>query len=197
MAFDLEAIRKELSEAPLLSPWPVFSRSGSRYEPDVAIAVVDDTFRLATRAPIPGKQWQQRRARGHKLWTEQVGMLAHVLATTSARGETVAALTAGDRTPESVLDRFFGGIRPLSAEMVRANRFRQEEFLRNWVASVDGSIEGETAKQSRQRLKQLDYGESLAEYKRAEAARKAEAGKRAKALREAKEREAAARGWRE
>lgn len=197
MAFDLEQIAEQLRRSPLLSPWPVFTRSGRRHDPDVAIAVVDDTFRLATLVPLPRQKWESRRGKAHQLWEEQVGMLAHVLASTSARAETIAALAGGERTPESVLDRFFTRIAPLTAEMIRSNRFRQEEFLRSWVAALEGTIVGETAKQSRRRLDQLDYSQALEEYKRAESARKAEAGKRAKALREAQEREAAARGWRE
>lgn len=197
MAFDLERIVEELAQTSQLSPWPAFTKIDGRHVPDVAVAVIDDTFRLAARPPLPRRDWEGRRRRGHQLWEEQVGMLAHVLASTSARAETVAALQAGERGPDSVLDRFFDAVKPLGAEMVRSNRFRREEFLRNWVAAVEGEVEGESRKESRRKLEQLDYAKALEEYKRAEAARKAEAKKRAETLRQAREQEAQARGWRE
>ena len=81
--------------------------------------------------------------------------------------------------------------------MIRANAFRQEEFLRRWIEAVGGSVAGESAKDSKKRLEQLDYRKTLAEYDRAEKARQAEAARRAKLLQEAADREAAARGWRE
>lgn len=55
----------------------------------------------------------------------------------------------------------------------------------------------ETARQSKARLQQLDYRTTLQEFKKAEAARKEEAKRRAKLLQEARDREAAAHGWRE
>jgi hypothetical protein len=80
---------------------------------------------------------------------------------------------------------------------VRSNAFRQEEFLRHWIAVCHGRVAGETAAQSRQRLEQLDYRQAMAEYKKADAARKAEAARRAQLLREAQQREEQAKGWRE
>ena len=186
MAFDLRAIRDALAASPLASPYPF----------ELSAAIVNDTLRMALARPPAKKQWQAWRRERHKLWEEQLGMLAHALAVTSLRQETVAALPPGfDATRE--IPGFFDQVEPLTAEMVRSNRFRQEEFLRRWISRVGGAIAGERAKQSRLRLEQLDYRKTLAEYEKAEASRKAEAAKRAKALRAAAEREAQARGWRE
>ncbi len=190
LAFDLKRIRDELAAAPLPSPYPL----------DLAAAVVDDCFRLAGRLPLPWKdfkEWTSKKAK-RRLLAEQLGMLAHVLAVTSLRDQTVATLAVHPELDAGkVLDGFFDAIAPLTAEMIRANAFRQEEFLRRWIAAVGGTVEGEAPEASNRRLDQLDYRKTLKEYTRAEDARKAEAEKRARLLREAAEREAAARGWRE
>jgi len=186
VAFDLGAIRDALGAAPLASP----------YSFELSASIVNDTLRMALARPPGKKQWSAWRSQRHKLWEEQLGMLAHAMAVTPLRQETVAALPPGfDALRE--LPGFFDEIEPLTAEMIRSNRFRQEEFLRRWIARVGGAIEGERAKQSRHRLEQLDYRKTLAEYKKAQKARKAEAASRAAALRAAAEREAQARGWRE
>lgn len=186
MAFDLAAIRNALAASPLASP----------YSFELSAAIVNDTLRKALARPPNKKEWTAWRRKRHKLWLEQLGMLAHALAVTPLRRETIAAIPPGfDALRE--LPEFFDHIEPLTAEMIRSNRFRQEEFLRRWIARVGGVVEGERAKQSRDRLSQLDYRKTLAEYKKAQAARKAEAAKRAAALRAAAQREAQARGWRE
>ncbi len=187
MSFDLGRIRDEAAAAPLASPYPQ----------ELSIAVVNDTFRLARLVPPDGKQWKGLLAAAMKtLMLEQLGMLAHLLTVTSLRDETVKALGAGvDVKP--ALEGFFASVAPLTAEMIRANAFRQEEFLRKWIEAVGGQVAGEGAKESQKRLEQLDYRKTLAEYDRAEKARQGEAARRAKMLKEAADREAAARGWRE
>ena len=188
MAFDLKRIRSEAQAAPLPSPYPL----------DLAIAIVNDTLRLASLAPPNAKKWKQAPLKGKgKLHEEQVGMLAHLLATTSLRDETVSAIDPKRFDVTKTLGAFFEAVAPLTAEMIRANAFRQEEFLRQWIEAVGGEVAGESRKESKKRLEQLDYRKTLAEYDRAEKSRQAEAGRRAKLLQEAAEREAAARGWRE
>jgi len=190
MAFDLAAIRRELAAAPLPSPYPS----------DLAAAIVSDTFRMSRLSPLPAGVWKKWTGKGqkNKLFSEQLGMLAHILAVTSLRAETTAALQKSQGLePQKALEGFFETIAPLTAEMIRANAFRQEEFLRKWAQAVGGAIQGENAGQSGKKLDQLDYRKTLEEYDRAESARKAEADLRAKALQEAAAREAAARGWRE
>jgi hypothetical protein len=188
VAFDLGRIRTEAQAAPLPSPYPF----------DLAIAIVNDTFRLAGLAPPDTKKWKQIAPRAKKkLGEEQVGMLAHLLATTSLREGTVSAIDPGRFDAPPALGAFFEAVAPLTAEMIRANAFRQEEFLRRWIEAVGGEIAGESRKESKKRLEQLDYRKTLAEYDRAEKTRQAEAARRAKLLKEAAEREAAARGWRE
>jgi len=186
VAFDLAAIRDALAASPLASP----------YSFELSAAIVNDTLRMALARPPDKQEWTAWRLKGSRLWEEQLGMLAHLLAVTPARKETIAALPPGfDARRE--LPGFFDQIAPLTAEMIRSNRFRQEEFVRRWIDRVGGAVAGERAKQSRQRLEQLDYRKTLAEYEKAQAARKAEAASRAAALRAAAEREAQARGWRE
>ena len=190
MALDLDAIRKELAAAPQPSPYPS----------DLAAAIVSDTIRMSRLTPLPAGVWKKWTGKGqkNKLFAEQLGMLAHILAVTSLRAETTASLLkAPGFEPQKAIEGFFETIAPLTAEMIRANAFRQEEFLRKWAEAVGGSIQGEKAEQSRKRLEQLDYRKTLEEYGRAESTRKAEAERRAKALQEAATREAAARGWRE
>jgi hypothetical protein len=123
--------------------------------------------------------------------------LAHALATTSLRHEAVQALRASSSRPDRLLDGFFDAIAPLTAEMIRSNSFRQEEFLRRFVEALGGQVAGETERVSARRLEQLDYRKTLAEFQRAEKARASEAERRAKLLAEAAKREADARGWRE
>jgi hypothetical protein len=194
-AFDLARIRDEMAAAPLVSPWPF----------EVAVAVVNDVFRMGGElqppAAITWLEWATRKG----LVEEQAGMLAHALASTSLREASVAALAtrkrdlSGAPTPaaQKMLAGFLEAIAPLTAEMIRSNAFRQEEFLRRWVEAISGTVAGEKADASRRRLEQLDYRKTLAEYDRAEGARKLEADKRARLRKEAEEREAAARGWRE
>jgi hypothetical protein len=200
MAFDLVRIREELAASPIASP----------YSFELGAAIVNDCFRLAGIAPLPsrrlrdlagvdvkGKKRPELQHRG-----EQLGMLAHILASTVLREATVAAIARLRPAPTAAdlavkLESFFGAVWPLTAEMIRANAFRQEEFLRRWIELWQGEVAGESAGQSAERLAQLDYRTALSEYERAEKARKAEADRRAQALKEAQEREAAARGWRE
>lgn len=186
MAFDLARIKKELEGALIASPYPA----------DLSAAVVSDTFRLARVVPPEPSAW--------KAWTkkrplreEQLGMLAHALLNTALREESIGALAKTAVEPLAALPSFLDKVEPLTAEMIRSNAFRQEEFLRRWIEAIGGSIDGETARQSKARLQQLDYRTTLEEFKRAEGARKAEATRRAKLLQEARDREAAARGWRE
>ncbi|MCU0241851.1 MAG: hypothetical protein MUF51_05455 [Vicinamibacteria bacterium] len=190
MAFDLTVIASEIRAAPIASPYPF----------ELAVAIINDCLRLGGHVPPSSKAWQDwAKPRGARaLLVEQAGMLAHILASTSLRAESVACLlerrmfsTAG------ALESFFDHVAPLTAEMIRANAFRQEEFLRRWIEMVGGVIGSESARESRQRLAQLDYRKTLAEYERAEKARQGEAERRAKMLAEAAKREADARGWRE
>ncbi len=123
-------------------------------------------------------------------------MLGYLLSVTSMGDETVPLLARAN-APIEAMEAFLDKIAPLTAEMIRANRFRQEEFVRRWAEAWGGAILGETPEASRQRADQLDYRRTMKEFTAAEAARKAEAERRAALLREAAEREAAARGWRE
>jgi hypothetical protein len=186
MAFDVRGIQAELAAAPIASPYPL----------DLAVAIVNDTFRMAGIPPVADATWTRWTEKAHTLWTEQMGMLAHALASTSLRAET-ARILSPVHEKEKALELFFEGVKPLTAEMIRANAFRQEEFLRRWVECWDGEVAGESAAQSKRRLEQLDYRKTLQEYARAERARREEQERRAREAREAAEREAAARGWRE
>ncbi|NUO16646.1 MAG: hypothetical protein HUU03_09425 [Planctomycetaceae bacterium] len=190
MAFALSDIRRELQAATAQPPVP----------PDLAIAVINDVFRLAGRKPATDPTWEAWMHMRRGLWPEQVAMLAHCLMYSSLRTQSVKTLAAGAATGADVLDEFFKQVEPLTAEMVRGNAFREEEFLRKWISVVGGSIEGESAEESRRRVESLDYRKTLDEYRRAEQARAQERAKRLEAeriAREAAEREAAARGWRE
>jgi len=186
MAFDVAALRRELDGAPVGAelPWAV------------AVAVVADTFRLAGLVPPAPRAWDGWR----KKWPrsqELLAALARALVTTSLRAESQAALAAARPSVDEAVESFLDGIAPLSGEMVRANPFRQEEFLRHWIRACGGRVAGESVAESAQRLTQLDYRQALAEYARAESARKTEAARRAQLLREAREREEQAKGWRE
>lgn len=184
MGFDLARIKDELAAEPLASPYPL----------DLAAAIVSDRFRMADAAPPPDDWWRPQPRAG--LWPEQIGMVAHILAVTSLGVETVTAVKSGTNARRA-LDGFRKSIAPLTGEMIRANAFRQEECLRKWIVAVGGTVDGETAAESRRRLAQLDYGTAMKEYAKAEKSRLVETARREKLLKEALEREAAARGWRE
>lgn len=187
MTFDPKRIAAEAAQSPLFSPIPA----------DLAVAVVSDVFRAAGRAPPSDDDWARLTRDKHDLWEEQVAMLAYLLANTSLRAASVEALQARAADATTCLEYFFDAIRPLTGEMIRANAFRQEEVVRKWADALGGRIDGESPKESKKRMDQLDYRKALAEYERAEKVRAKEADKRAKALKEAQEREAAARAWRE
>ncbi|MFB6374360.1 MAG: hypothetical protein ABEN55_14865 [Bradymonadaceae bacterium] len=184
MAFELETIEREADEVSLHSPVPL----------DVAIAAVNDCFRMAGTSPVDDATWRHWARETGEYWAEQMGMIAHLLAATSLRAPTVEALRAAtdDRRPS--LRRFFDRIAPLTAEMIRSNEFRREECLRRWVEWCGGTFAGESAETSEERLERLDYRETLEEYERADAAREQEREERIEA---AKEQDTAARGWRE
>lgn len=185
MAFDLARIKKELEGALIASPYPA----------ELSAAVVSDTFRLAGIVPPEPSAWKALRKK--PLREEQLGMLAHILLNTALREQSVESLQKKPVEPLAALPVFLEKVEPLTAQMIRSNVFRQEEFLRRFIEAVGGGIEGETAKQSKARLQQLDYRTTIAEFNKAEAARKEEAKRRAKLLQDARDREAAARGWRE
>ena len=187
MAVSIAKLREQLAASPIVSPYPH----------DLAVAIVCDTFRLASQKPPSQADWEKLEQRvKNPLFREQVGMLAHVLVSSELRKKTVLYLTA-DRTPQARLQQFFEEAQPLTAEMVRSNAFRQEEFLRKWVAAMDADIEGETTDQSKSRLKTLDYRQAVTDLRKVEEARKQEAERRAKMLQEAQQKDAEARGWRE
>lgn len=182
MAFDVKRLMEEMAAAPLLSPYP----------PELSRAVVNDVFRRAGQRPLSSSSWQDRETMGGlPRMAEQSGMLAHAMGSTSLREETVAALTPSV-SPQDVLGRFFSSIEPLTAEMIRNNAFRQEEFFRKWIAAVGGQVEGEGEEASQKRLETLDYGGTLAAYEKAEQARETEASRREAVLRKAREDAAAA-----
>lgn len=163
---------------------------------EVGVAVVSDTLRLANLVPPPAsawRAWRKRWPRAHDLVPE----LARALVTSSLRAESVRALEGRGAMARSSFEQFFDDTAPLTAQLVRENPFRREEFLRYWIERCGGVVAGESAAQSRSRLAQLDYRQALAEYRKAESARKAEAARRAQLLREAKQREEQAKGWRE
>jgi hypothetical protein len=187
MPFDPKRILSEAAAAPPVAAVDV----------QLAAAIVNDTLRMARTKPLPDDLWNDWMSGASPQTREQLGVLAAWLATTSLREATIEAL-AGQR-PDAArsLKGWFDAVAPLTGEMLRGNAFRQEEAVRKWAAAWGGSIVGETKDESFRRLDQLDYRKALAEYERAEKARKEEAERRAKAIREAEEREAAARGWRE
>lgn len=188
MPFDLARIRAALEGAPLSSPYPL----------DLSIAVVNDCLRMGNSRPIPLERWTRWEKQGWKLWPEQMGMLAHFLnSSPELRQETVRLLAQPNLDAAAALESFFKLTAPLTAEMIRSNAFRQEEFLRKWARVLSGAIAGESEDESAKRLAKLDYAQTLVEYERAETARKKEAEKRQKALEEAAKRDTEARGWRE
>ena len=187
MRFDIPTLRKQLAAAPIVSP----------FSHELSVAIICDTFRLANVRPPSRQDWAALEKRAnHPLWKEQVVMLAHLLAGSSLRDDSAKALTKNAEAT-TVLQHFFDEVAPLSAEMVRSNAFRQEEFLRKWVRALGGEVLNESAKESAKRLEQLDYRKAQQEMKRAEEARRKEARRREELLREAQQREAEARGWRE
>src|SRR5262245_35538820 len=153
MPIDLPAIQKQLESTPLVSPFP----------PELAAAIVSDTFRLAgigPPSPAAWRGWLKKRG----LLPEQLGMLAHVLTASRLREDAVATLQAKPVEPMAALPSFFAKVQPLTAEMIRANTFRQEEFLRRFVEAIGGRVAGESVKVSRDRLEQLDYRTTLGEF---------------------------------
>jgi hypothetical protein len=187
MALDLKQMEKELLASPLQSP----------YSTPLAVAVVSDALRLGGLVPPLSGEWAPLQKAHAARLGEQVGVLAHLLASTSLRDTTVVAIHGAPRPALPALTAFFDLVEPLTAEMVRANAFRREEFVRKWLFVWGGEVAGETAEQMKKKMEQLDYRKTLAEYAKAETARKAEAEKRAAALKAAQEAEAASRGWRE
>jgi len=189
MAFDLARIKQQLEAAAIASPYTL----------ELAAAIVSDTFRLGGVVPPQLSGWKAltKKRKERQLAEEQLGMLAHVLVATALREQSIAALLEKPVEPAAALPAFFDAVVPLTAEMIRSNTFRQEEFLRRWIEMLGGSVAGESAKQFAARLQQLDYRRTLAEFDKAEGARKQEAARRAKLLQEARDKEAAARGWRE
>ena len=195
MALDLVQFEQELAGAPLTSP----------YTFELAIAIVDDCFRLAALGPPDRPAWDEMAAKHPKgRVEEQTGMLAHLIASTQLRQETGLALQKSRPGLSAIathLAQFFTEVEPITGEMIRSNVFRREELVRRWLSHwttpAGVSIAGETTEQSAKRLEQLDYRATLQEYDRAEKARQLEKDARAKILKEAQEREAAARGWRE
>ena len=185
MGLDLARVRAELAENALVSPYPS----------PLAVAIVADVWRIAGLRPLLATEWVVWDTA--KTWEGRLGMLAHALAVTSLRAASVEALLASKVPMAQALDTFVRETAPLEAEMVRSNAFRQEEFLRWWMAALGGEIAGERPADAAARLAKLDYKRTLVEYAAAEKARAAEAEKRAQALKEAAEREAEARGWRE
>lgn len=186
MAYDLSRVRAELENAGVQRVLPF----------EVAIAVVNDTFRQAGLVPPRAAQWRRWAGKQATL-KEQAPFLAHALVATSLRAQTVEGVKQARPDPAQALSAFFDALAMHTVEMFKSNRFRQEEFLRRWVACLGGAVAGESAAQSKKKLEQLDYRTTLADYRKTEAARAKEAERRAQLLREAAQREEYAKGWRE
>lgn len=186
MRFDLERISGELTDLPVAVAMSF----------DLAIAIFNDVFRMAMRAPVDEVIWTAWQDERGERWTGQIQVLARFFVASSLRAQVVACLHQGPDRRAS-LPEFFDTIAPLTSEMLLNNRFRREEALRRMIEWCEGRIRGETPKQSAKRLQQLDYRKTLTEFERAEEARRKEEETRLRLLREAREREEAARGWRE
>lgn len=167
------------------------SPQSAPYPYQLAVAIVCDVFRSAKVLPPTMAQLDAMMRKDGRA-EEQLAALAHLLRVTSLREALPQCQNAA-----AALEQLFEEIRPLTAEMIRGNLFRQEELLRKWANVIGVRISGESEKQSADRRESLDYRRTSAEYAKAEAARRAEAKKREAALREAEEKAAAARGWRE
>ncbi|MHC4828990.1 MAG: hypothetical protein ACYTFT_01335 [Planctomycetota bacterium] len=192
MSFSVQAIQEELAAHPLHSPIPI----------ELAISVIDDALRLGGLAPLGASAWSDFFHARAPLLKEQVSMLGWALRRSSLGSGTPPAIrdlvAQGTRvTPKKSLDSFFKAIEPLTAEMIRANAFRQEEFVRRWIATWRGRVDGESIPASTARLNHLDYKKALREYADTEARRKREAKARKQAIAAAKQKKTAARGWRE
>jgi hypothetical protein len=185
MPFDLARILTEVEAAGAPPSYPAA----------LAAAVISDCIRRAGRVPPPAQDWHAWSRKPGPHWEEQLAAIAHLLNTTSLRDATVEALSTRKKAP--LLPPFFEAVAPISAEMVRTNPFRREEFLRRWIEWAGGRVLGETPAASAKRLEQLDYRKTLSEYAKADRARKAEAERRARLLAEAAAKEAEAKGWRE
>ena len=189
MSFDLKKI---LADAP---------QAMAPIHPDLGIAAVNDLFRLAEIPPIQDVDWAKWRERWAD-FNEKIALLGALVAHGGLRTPTVAAIRtmAEYAHAPTQIARFFNRIEPLTAEMIRTNPFRLEEFVRAWIVEWQGAVMGETAGESAKRLQKLDYGATLREMAKADAHRKEEAERRARILREAAEAAAAAaaaQGWRE
>jgi hypothetical protein len=187
MTFDVRRIQAEIQKSALYVPIPI----------EIAVATISDTQRAAGKRPVPDATWGEIVAKNAPNQLEQLAVLAWMLHATSLRADTIVAIGVGGHDAKRAVLAFLASIAPLTGDMIRTNAFRQEEFLRKWAAVWAAPIAGEKPEDSARRLEQLDYRKALAEFERAEAARKVEAEKRAKALREAAERDAAASSWRE
>ena len=186
MAYDLNRVRNELEGAGVQRVLPF----------EVAVAVVNDTFRQAALVPPRAAEWK-RWAGKQGTVKDQAPFLAHALVATSLRAQTVEGVKETRPDPAKALSAFFEALAMHTVDMFKNNRFRQEEFLRRWVACLGGSVAGETIALSKKKLDQLDYRTTLADYQKAEASRAKEAERRAQLLHEAAQREEHAKGWRE
>lgn len=186
MSFDLRVIQAELEGRMLASPWPA----------EVGTAVVCDVQRDAGEAPIAEAVWQSLGR--HAGWGARLGLLGWLIASSpTLRAASVAAMSRsqwGDRAAR--LASMVEATAPLTPELVRKSRFRQEELLRRWVEVCAGRVAGETEAESARVLERLDYRRALAEMDAMEQRRKAEEAERQRLLAEAeaRRREAEARG---
>ena len=185
MAFNITVIMEEVAAAPSMSPLP----------DAVARATLNEVFTEAGVEAVTPDRWAALTAEPGSLAPEQLRMLAWLMrASPTLRASSVDAIMS---QAHLFLAPFLDAIEPITAEMIRANRFRQEEVLRRWASVVGTGIEFESRSKSRKRLTRLDYKKTLKEYTGADAKAKAAEEARIKALEEARQREADSRGWRE
>jgi hypothetical protein len=187
--FPLKEVTSDLANAPIATPVAY----------DLAVAILLDTLRRAAKpAPADGTFVKWRKDPDFPLWQEQMCMLGWFLTVSdSLRQATESGWDVPD--PIAQLRKLRSDTAPLTAEMMRSNAFRQEEFLRRWAQCIGLTIDGEDVTTSAERVVYLDYRVVLREYAQAEDARLKEEESRQAAIRKAEEERRAteARGWRE
>lgn len=163
--FDLTELTEQIRLATL-------DLAGRETDPQLLAARLFDGLDDAKLPRPPAADWAKNTKGFDKEAWARMAILVRLFRETPLREPIVKSIVASNAT--DVFGGFCSGLSQLlTVELLQKSPFRVEELARKWVHALGGSIKGESAAESRQRMERLDFGGVLKNLQAADADRAA------------------------
>ena len=166
VSFDLAVLTEQIRLASL-------DLLGRDPDADLVSARLMDGFDDAKLARPTAAEWKKATKDLDKDAWRRMTILVRLFRESPLKDAVLAAVAArGPAGPIEAFPAFAAGLsRLLSLELLQKSPFRVEELARKWVHVLGGTIAGETASESKQRMERLDFGGVLKNLQAADADR--------------------------